>query len=416
MSWGGNTGGAKAFQDIYLDWAVKNLFHTVVASVGNDGIGASVSSPALGWNIIAVGSIDDNDNGNWAGDTMSSFSSTLNPLSGQEKPDVVAVGSDITTTSSNTQSSGDTYFNINGTSFSGPEVAGQVALMIARQPFQRIWPETNRAAVLASAFHDVVTSGRDQDGFGAVMMVASDNAYRLNQFRNNSINSTTTDVDNVVALTAGQVVRVAIAWDSLSNGSNSDILGTDLDLQILNPSGTILASSASINNSEEVVDFTVPTTGNYTFRIHKFGQDPSFSFTYVGTAWTFKSIPSLCTSAVNVAAGGGTFNNVSTANGGTYIDSYPGVSWNESGREVIYKLTTTATKNIAVSDTNSSLDLFIVSLPSNCLSTVAGNPTVRAFGSNTASYVFAPPGTYYIIADGFNGAVGTTNLTISVTP
>lgn len=416
MSWGADTGGTQIFLDIYFDWAVKNLFHTIVASAGNSGIGASVGSPALGWNIIAVGSIDDNDNGNWAGDTMSFFSSTANPVTGQEKPDVVAVGSDITTTSSNTQASGDTYVNVNGTSFSGPEVAGQVALLVARQPGQRIWPETNRAAVLASTNHNVV-AGIDQDGFGAVMMTASDNAYRLNQFRNHQFNSADINVDDVVALTAGQVVRVAIAWDSLSNGSNSDILGIDLDLHILNPSGTVITTSSSFSNSEEVVEFTVPTTGNYTFRTHKFSQDPSFLFTWSGTVWAVKSIPSLCSSAVNVAAGGGTFNNVNTANGGTYVDSYTGVPWtNNTGREAIYRLTTTAPRNITVTDTNVNLDLFIVSLPANCLSTVAGTPTVRGFGINSASYLAAPAGTYYVIVDGFDGSVGATNLTISVTP
>src|SRR6266498_6073582 len=96
-----------------------------------------------------------------------------------EKPEIVAVGQDRGTTSD----TGITAGGVNGTSFSAPAVAGQVAQMLARRPGQNIWPETNKAAVLASAYHDVV-AGTAQDGVGAVVMQNTDDTYRLGRFFN----------------------------------------------------------------------------------------------------------------------------------------------------------------------------------------------------------------------------------------
>jgi hypothetical protein len=73
-----------------------------------------------------------------------------------EKPEVVAVGQDRRSTSD----TGIPAAGVNGTSFSAPTLAGQVTQMLARRPLQTSWPETNKAAVLASAYHDIVVERR----------------------------------------------------------------------------------------------------------------------------------------------------------------------------------------------------------------------------------------------------------------
>ena len=116
---------------------------------------------------------------------VSSFSRSVNPdfATGMEKPEVMAPGQDILT--NDISADGVTDVGINGTSFAAPQVTGQVALMLSRQLGQISWPETNKAAVLASAYHDVA-SGRGQDGVGAVLVNVSDDTYHFNRFVNDA--------------------------------------------------------------------------------------------------------------------------------------------------------------------------------------------------------------------------------------
>jgi hypothetical protein len=193
MSWGNScAGGAQNFNSRYVDWAIRQLFATFVIAAGNqDGACAAdrfVGSPGVAWGAITVGAIRDNDNGFWSGDAISSFSQFNDPVQpagtytgGQMKPEVVAVGEARITTDhlGGDQLSGP----VNGTSFSSPAVAGVVTLLLGRQPGQRFWPETNKAAILASSFHDI-EAGTTRDGVGAVVANIADDTYRLNRFQN----------------------------------------------------------------------------------------------------------------------------------------------------------------------------------------------------------------------------------------
>jgi hypothetical protein len=423
MSWGQICpDGQQNFMSRYVDWATRNLGAASVISAGNQHPACPsvmrVSAPGLAWTAITVGAIDDHDNGFWSGDNMAGFSRWENSAfaPGMEKPEVVAVGVNRRTTDA-LGVDHLTPAGVNGTSFSAPAVTGQVTLMYARQPGQNGWPETDKAAVLASAFHDI-EAGRSRDGVGAVMDNISDDTYRFGRYRNASFNlAAATDLNylDAMSLVAGQRVRVAIAWDSRSaGGAGPDTLGADLDLRVRAPNNvTIVASSISIQNTWELVDFVAPTTGLYDILIHKFSSEAGFSSTYVGTAWSIFSQPSPCTGAVVVPATGGSYTGVSTANGPTFYDSYAGWPTDQSGRERVFQLTLPATKDITFSDTNANLDLHIVRL-SSCNGT-ATTTTVLANGANSAFLNNAPAGTYFLIVDGLNGAVGATNVTVSVT-
>jgi len=428
MSWGTICGGDQTFMSRYVDWAAKNLWATFVISAGNMGacadptIDQKVSAPGLAWMAITVGSQKDNNNGFWSGDTMSTWSRWVNPnfATGMEKPEVVAVGEDVMTTD---DAGGDwlTSAGVNGTSFSAPMVAGQVVQMLGRRPGQIIWPETNKAAVLASAFHDI-DPGASKDGVGSVMMNISDDTYRLDRFLNVSgaggfpLGAGDFPVQklDVLSLQAGQRVRVAVCWDSWSTGgAGTDVLGADLDLQVRHPDNTtIVAGSYSISNAWELVDFVAPVTGNYDILVNKFSSDANWPGTFLGIAWSIYNKPNFTSGLTNVLSTGGTFA-VNTANGGTYFDSYPGVSWNESGRERVYRLKLTSTKDITVTDNNGNLDLFVLQFPDVNADPLV--PTVKGYGVNSVFIDNAPPGIYWIVVDGYNGYVGSATMTVSVT-
>lgn len=428
MSWGTICGGGnQTFDSRYVDWAVSHLFATVVVSAGNTSIycydpsdpnaNFYVSSPGLAWNAITVGSQYDNNNSFWSGDGMSSFSRHVNPVfaSGMEKPEVVAVGEDVITTD-NLFGDHLSAIGVQGTSFSAPAVAGQVALMLSRQPGQTFWPETNKAAVLTSAFHDVTAGSRSKDGVGSVVMSVSDDTYRLGRFRNDCgagcypLQPANFPRSYSITLTAGQVVRIAIAWNSqATGGSGTDQLGADIDLQVIRPGGTVIASSSSSQNAWELVEFTAPVSGTYTVRANLFSYVSGWSGTFIGMAYAVKALPDYCT---GVPAGAGTFA-IDTANGPTWFDSYAGWPYNQGGREYIRKLVLTATKDITVTDTNGNIDLHVLRV-ANCAADPVV-PTSLAHGDNSVFVDNAPAGTYYVVADGYNGAVGTTTLKITQT-
>lgn len=427
MSWGTFCGGFQDLQSRWVDWATKNLFHSFVIAAGNHPSGCAsatddekVASPGVAWGAITVGSIRDNSTGFWTGDAMSGFSDWRNPdfAPFMEKPEVVAVGESVLTTDLSADWLTDAP-GVNGTSFAAPMVAGQVAQMINRDPWLRGWPEVVKAEVLVSAFHDI-EAGRDKDGVGAVVMSVSDlsarNRWNIGEGPLTAASFPRTFANKINA-TAGQVVRVAMAWDSWSDGSASDQLGADLDLQVKrSDTGAVVCASASTQNAWELCSFTAPVTGTYTVVANRFSSVEFWPGTYLGVAWGVKNKPSFCSVAAAVPTTGGTFA-VNTANGSTYFDSYPAPAptWNEAGRERVYRLKLTGTKDISatLAGLSTDLDVFVIQT-ANCAADPMV-PVVRGSGDSTAFVDNAPAGTYYIVVDGYNGAVGTGTMTVSVT-
>ena len=442
MSWGTNCGGFETFHSRYADWAVRNLAATLVIAAGNTtGICPGfpndwkVSAPGLAWGVITVGSQFDNNNGFWSGDGMSGFSRYVNPdfATGMEKPEVVSVGENVRTTDDSFDD-GLTPGGVNGTSFAAPSVAGQVVQMLSRKPGQNFWPEANKAAVLVSAYHDIVggLGDKSQDGVGAVVMNNSDDTYRNNRFVNDSVDAAaavgTFVKTYTIPLTVNQRVRVAIAWDSQSTGgSGTNQLGADLDLYVYRPDGTTLVSnSLSIDNAWEMVEFTAPVTGNFVVKVKLYDKTVDWPGTYMGMAWSVRSLPDFCTGATAISVAS-TFNgnivrSINTANGSTFFDSYAGWGFTQSGREAVLKLTIAgANRNITVTDTNTMQDLHLVTIAS--CSADPFTPTVLDSGEGTAASpaqaLNRPAGTYYVIVDGRNdatgiGHVGTNSVTINI--
>jgi len=424
MSWGQicPTGGQN-FMSRYVDWAERFLFQTFVIAAGNTrGCSTNdlkVSAPGLAWGPITVGAISDGNTGFWNNDVMAAFSRYQNPTVfpnlGQEKPEVVAVGVDQALTDQNSISFGNA-----GTSFAAPQVAGQVVDMLARRPAQNVWPETNKAAVLASAYHDIV-AGTDQDGLGAVVMQNSEDTYRLGRFFNDCaagcapMTAANFPRDHFVSLVAGQVVKLAISWDTNSNGSSSDVLGANIALQVFRPEGSLLCSAGSLANAWQSCAFPAPVTGTYRFREALISAQVGWPGTFVGMAWSIRTIPDLCTRppAISVPSTGGTFF-VNTANGPTYFDSYLGWAVPQTGREQVLTYFNSTPHRITFTDTSSAVDLHILQL-SSC----AGQPpitTVRANGSNSAVIPNAAAGLYFLVGDSNGGGALADTMTVTIGP
>jgi hypothetical protein len=150
--------------------------------------------------------------------------------------------------------------------------------------------------------------------------------------------------------------------------------------------------------------------------VNRFSSETNWPGTFLGVAWGIASTSNFCTFATALSipgTGGSQTVTASTVNGSTFFDTYPGVVWSESGRERVYKLTLTTTRKITVTDTNGSLDIGVIQIPSCTADPIV--PTVKAFGMNSAVVSSAPPGTYYIVVDGYSGLVGSTTLTVNVT-
>jgi subtilase family protein len=427
MSWGETCpSGAQNFMGNYVDFATANLFQTFTISSGNTNGCASndqmVSEPGSAWTAITVGATFDGNDGFWNNDGIAGFERFINPTfaPGMQKPEVVAVGQDQCLTNDTTTDCGNA-----GTSFSAPQVAGEVTDMLARRPGQNVWPETNKAAVLASAYHPIGTF--DQSTLGEVVMNNADLTYRSGRFINECHNPGCTRLlpadfpggnrDHPVALTAGQRVKVAIAWDAQSGGGGgSDVLGADIDLSVLSPTNVFICGSFSVQNAWESCEFTAPVTGTYTFREHLFSNIAGWVGTFMGMAWSIKSIPTLCDRppGLFISPVNGSYA-INTANGPTYYDAYAAWPFNQTGREQVFQFRLTAPLNIGVTDTNGNLDLHLVQLTTACSNQPVGL-SIKAQGLNSLSFNSAPAGDYFLIADGFNGSVGTDTVNFTFGP
>jgi hypothetical protein len=288
LSLGGNF-GVDGFARFYDDLVI-NRYRTVVVAAGNDGNTANVSSPATAYNVIAVGSFDDRNTLGWGDDVISSFSSGKDPSSthgDREKPEVAAPGQNFNSTTNGSPWIGSVG---SGTSYAAPMVAGTAALMIQRNSSLSSWPEAVKAILMTSAVKNVEGDSRlsELDGAGGVLADRADDVARGvgGSWGAQSYSCSAASLTDVatISLTAGQRTRATIVWDQNPNYSNySSQPSADLDFQVVNSSNVVVASSASYDNTYEIVDFTPSTTGSYKLRVNKYRCD--YDPRWLGWAW-----------------------------------------------------------------------------------------------------------------------------------
>lgn len=299
LSWGSDTNRVLGANDRFYDNLVINRFRSVVVSAANAngpcGTGdGDVSSPALAYNVIAVGNFDDKNSNGWTGDTMNSCSSWRDPDSrydDREKPEISAPGTNINSTTTASPWTGGIG---SGTSYAAPMVTGVIALLLNRANTRGSgigsWPESIKATLMATAVHNIEGATRlsEYDGAGGVVANRADYVV-LGQnggWWGRTYSCATRaryDVASIY-LGSGTRTRVAITWDNdPAYSSYASQPSADLDLQIVNSSGTVVSSSASWDNTYELSEFTPSAAGYYKIRVKKLRCD--YSPRYLGVAY-----------------------------------------------------------------------------------------------------------------------------------
>lgn len=298
--------------DRAFDYWARERFRLITKSAGNNG--GSITSPGKGWNVLAVGAYDDLNNTNWSDDLMWADSSYINPVSAnsdREKPEIVAVGVNVTAVGV-----GDVSLERSGTSHAAPQVAGLAALLVDRNLSLGVWPEAMRAVIMASATHNidgpsviVRNQGDLKDGAGAINADYADQIAQLQGSASgicysscwwgNSINNSGfpvgTDLIRNFYITEKGLVRVAIAWwanaDTSTNNYSFSRLDTDLDLRIKGPNDQYLSgvNALSYDNNYEMVQFFASAPGQYKIYVHKARADETSN--YLGVAVLIVPMP-----------------------------------------------------------------------------------------------------------------------------
>jgi hypothetical protein len=299
LSWGSNTALVPGASDRFYDELVINRYVTVVKSAGNEagpcrsGTG-NVTSPGLAYNVLTVGNFDDLNTVSWTGDVMNSCSSWRDPIStrgDREKPEVSAPGTNINSTTTAFPWTGAIG---SGTSYAAPMYTGLAALMMQRNSALRVWPEGVRTIAMVSSIHNIEGATRlsEFDGAGAMVANRADDIAALRttsgsrgwNAQSYSCSAATNLDVATMSLTAGVRTRVAIAWNqNPTYASYASQPSADLDLHVINPSGSLVASSSSFDNTYEIVDFTPSVSGAYKLRVRKWRCD--LTPRWLGYAW-----------------------------------------------------------------------------------------------------------------------------------
>jgi hypothetical protein len=278
LSWGASATTIPGGNDRFFDDMVLNRHIFVVKSAGNRAGpcqgDAKITSPGLAFNVLTVGGYDDRNTVQWTDDIMDDCSSHLNPTSAnddREKPEIVAPSMHIDSTTP--MGVGDIG---SGTSFAAGMVTGVVAQLMQRAPSLQFWPEALKAILMATAVHNVEGDRRisDKDGVGGLSVDRADDVAR--GFRGDwdgmeyecDENTPGPTVNVPMALVAGRRTRAVIVWNADPAYELYELQpGADLDVNVLDPSATVVATSASLDNTYEIVDFVPATAGTYTLQI-----------------------------------------------------------------------------------------------------------------------------------------------------
>lgn len=285
------TSGAYGTYDRWLDHIVIDHSVHVVVSAGNRGEGdAKITSPGMAYNVITVGAINDYNTTSKSDDNIANYSSYLENSNIASKPDLVAPGTDITT-AAGTDS---------GTSFAAPHVAAVVAQMCQKQPSLKIQPDTVKAILTSSITHTTLTFNSlspqyDQCGAGAINAQAAVGSINTSRYISNSFEANATQgTSHFYEINAPTTKkrRISLSWLKYSyfTGTHTAVTpieGTlnNLDITIYDSEGNALASSITINstNNTKIIEFSPPEMGTYTMKVSVTGS--SNKTTYYSVAW-----------------------------------------------------------------------------------------------------------------------------------
>lgn len=158
--------------DQWYDHVVYQHNVTIVTSAGNGGEKGRFTPPAMGYNVITVGGIDDKHTVDFSDDEL--FSKTAGDYGdGCFKPDLVASA----------------CFTEGGTSFSAPQVTGTVALMLELNPSLAASPQAIKAILMAACHRKVKDTFPEKENsqLGSSALLEYQGAGALDVFKTLSI-------------------------------------------------------------------------------------------------------------------------------------------------------------------------------------------------------------------------------------
>ncbi len=304
--------GTLQSDDVLKDWlALRWPYPTIVQAAGNfwEGDDDNIDPPEdeyvnhKGYNTLSVGNHNDSA-GAMSGDSV--FRNPTTAHGDRELPEIAANGTGVSAVGE----------GMSGTSFAAPAAAGVVALLQDVDPVLSSWPEGCRAIMLAAAgrnvqggtwWQDVSAGVEGHDGAGAVDASAGVAIARQRRWRDAAASRHGWDVGTLSSAVIGRDglatfryhihvppllfvprVKVALAWDSaVSTFLNvfplSSRLTVDLDLSVRDSNGTTVGSSASWDNSYEVVEFAAKAGQTYEIVIRRWSGSDDVWF---GVAWS----------------------------------------------------------------------------------------------------------------------------------
>jgi hypothetical protein len=269
-SWWNGTKGSIVFLDRFFDYTIRNFSVMLFKSNGNQGTTGdpSSTSPGNGFNMISVGAYNDANDVDWSNDAMASYSSYKNPIEGHEKPEIATPGDGCTSTNTTNGTQ-----NFNGTSSASPLACGVGVLLCNAQHSLLASMPTLKAAMMVGAWHNVEGAAvlSDKDGAGGLHTTASHALLRAGQFESGLFTAASFPAnvyDRVIHLAKGDETRVIALWFSDPDSAYStDVLKMDLDMTVLDPAGQVVASSISLFNPFELVQFIPALSGDFTVRL-----------------------------------------------------------------------------------------------------------------------------------------------------
>ncbi|MFN7963818.1 MAG: S8 family serine peptidase [Thermoanaerobaculia bacterium] len=297
------TSGMISTRDIYFDyWTTRPPFPLVFTSAGNQA-GSGAFASGKGFNIVGVGNVTNDGDGNRCNDTMDSTSSFIDPTSTHGDREVPAIASP-----GSRHALMDTDFG--GTSCATPVTAAIAADILSSNTVLKGWPEGMRAILLATATYqgaDGANYSRTADGKDGAGMTNSWYAYHTAKVHetgttpqlrahdygllsNASFSGGYLTKTWTIKANGGTRVRAALVWNSnvtadADGNPQSSTLDLDLDLQVYDSNGFLVASSSTFDNSWELIEFTPPASGNYTIKVRGYSIPANLS-RYFGIAWS----------------------------------------------------------------------------------------------------------------------------------
>ncbi len=263
-----------------------------------------VSSPGMAYNTVVVGNLNDGGSSAYTDDVINIASCYAEAVSLENKPDLVAPGTNLYFPFTKPNSS--TPYYGTGTSYSAPITTAIIAQLCQANPNLICKPEGIKAILSASVTHPIhaytsdyynAPSNYSKYGAGVIDAKASYKTIDNSRFYTGDIllNGYPTGGLYTEAISSGKVVRVALSWlmeESFGAGvgheSNFPTASSlaAMSLKVYAPNGSLVTSISSSTNNTLIVSFTTQQAGEYYIEFSR--TSGGSANTYYGVAWHYE--------------------------------------------------------------------------------------------------------------------------------